>query len=68
MDNESKKVKIMELLSQVYEPLLEYLDVDSDNMLDEKIKILTDIKNGKSIQDIPNFYDILELYPKEMWD
>lgn len=65
---EDKKIKILELLSQVYEPMLEFFDVDSDKMLDEKIKVLTDLKNGKSISDIPNFYDILELYPNDMWD
>jgi len=48
--------------------MLEFLDVDSDKMLDEKIKILTELKNGKSIKDIPNFYDILENYPADMWD
>ena len=65
---EEKKIKIMQLLSEIYEPLLEFFDVDSDKMLDKKIKILTDLKNGKKIADIPNFYDILELYPTDMWD
>ena len=65
---EEKKIKIMQLLSEIYEPLLEFFDVDSDKMLDEKIKVLTDLKNGKQIADIPNFYDILELYPTDMWD
>lgn len=67
---EEKKIKIMKLLSEIYEPLLEFLDIDSDKMLDEKIKVLTELKNGKNISEIPNFYDILELYPKddELWD
>lgn len=65
---EEKKIKIMQLLSEIYEPMLEFFDVDSDKMLDEKIKVLTDLRNGKTIADIPNFYDILELYPKDMWD
>ena len=68
MSNEDKKIKILELLSQIYEPMLEFFDVDSDKMLDEKIKILNELKNGKSISDIPNFYDILENYPADMWD
>lgn len=68
MSNEDKKIKIMALLSEIYEPMLEFLDIDSDKMLDLKISILTDLKNGKSIADIPNFYDILELYPADMWD
>ena len=33
-------------------------------LLDEKIEVLTALKDGKQIADIPNFYDILELYPK----
>lgn len=67
---QDKKLKIMELLSQVYDPMLEFFDVDSDKMLDEKIQVLTDLVNGKTIAEIPNFYDILELYPAEgeIWD
>jgi hypothetical protein len=68
MSNEDKKVKIMALLSEIYEPMLEFLDLESDKMLDLKIKVLTDLKNGIPIADIPNFYDILELYPADMWD
>lgn len=66
MDN--KKIEILELLSKVYEPLLDFLDLDSNEMLDEKIEVLTDLLNGKNINDIPNFYKILELYPTDMWD
>lgn len=65
---EDKKVKILELLSQVYEPMLEFFDVDSDKMLDEKIEVLTDLLNDKSISEIPRFYDILENYPSGIWD
>lgn len=69
MSNEDKKIKIMMLLSEIYEPMLvRFFDMDSDKMLDLKISVLTDLKNGKSIADIPNFYDILELYPADMWD
>ena len=65
-----KKVLIMTLLSQVYDPFLRFFDVDSDKMLDEKIEVLTALKNGKTISEIPKFYDILELYPdeNELWD
>lgn len=65
---EEKKIKIMQLLSEIYEPMLEFFDIDSDKMLDEKIKVLTELRKGKPIYEIPNFYDILELYPKDMWD
>lgn len=43
---------------------------DSNMLLDEKIEVLTALKEGKHISDIPNFYDILELYPKKgtHWD
>ena len=44
--------------------LTQFLDLDSDKLLDEKIEVLTALKEGKQIADIPNFYDILELYPK----
>lgn len=65
---EDKKIKILELLSQVYDPMLEFFDIDSDKMLDDKIEVLTDLVNGKTISQIPKFYDVLELYPKDMWD
>jgi hypothetical protein len=48
--------------------MLEFLDLDSDRLLDLKIQVLTDLKNGKSIAEIPRFYDILEKYPADMWD
>ncbi len=46
-----------------------FFDVDSDKMLDEKIEVLTALADGKTIAEIPKFYDVLELMPKnEMWD
>lgn len=70
---EEKKIKIMMLLSngKVYNDFIRrFFDIDSDEMLDEKIQVLTDLANGKKMGEIPNFYNILELYPKdgEMWD
>ena len=65
-----KKEKIMDLLFEVvnYE-VTKFFDVDSDKMLDEKIEVLTALKEGKPIAEIPKFYDVLELYPKnQMWD
>lgn len=67
-----KKARIMDLLFEVvgiYE-VDNFFDMESDEMLDEKIEVLTALKDGKTIAEIPNFYDILELYPKngEMWD
>lgn len=67
---EEKKLKVIELFFSVYEPLLQFFDLESNEMLDTKIKVLTDLVNGKKISEIPEFYDILELYPEEdeMWD
>ena len=50
--------------------MIQFFDLDSDELLDEKIRVLTALKDGKQIADIPNFYDILESYPKngEHWD
>ena len=67
-----KKSKIMDLLFEVdsYE-VAQFFDVDSDKMLDDKIEVLTALKEGKTIAEIPKFYDVLELMPKgkdELWD
>lgn len=61
-----KSVKVHQLFFEVeFPPMLsQFFDLDSDELLDEKIEVLTALKNGKQIADIPNFYDILELYPK----
>lgn len=64
-----QQILIMELLTEIDEPLLKFFDIDSDKMLDEKIRVLKALKQGKTISEIPEFYDILELYPEdEMWD
>ncbi len=62
-----KSVKMRQLFIEVEFPpmLIQFFDLDSDELLDEKIEVLTALKEGKQIADIPNFYDILELYPKE---
>ena len=66
-----KKEKILNLLFEVdcYE-VSQFFDDESDEMLDEKIEVLTALKEGKTIEEIPNFYDVLELMPKdgEIWD
>jgi len=67
-----KKVKITDLLFQVDFPpgFAQFFDLESDNLLDEKIEVLEALKEGKQIKDIPKFYDILELYPEKgtHWD
>lgn len=67
-----KGIEVRKLFFEVDFPpmLIQFFDLDSDKLLDEKIEVLTALKEGKQISDIPNFYDILELYPEdgEHWD
>lgn len=68
---EEKMLKIFELLPQVDDLLInKFFDLESDKMLDEKIEVLTALANGKKPSEIPKYYDILELYPKDgqIWD
>lgn len=67
-----KKSKILDLAFEIagisYE-FDKFFDVESDKMLDEKIEVMTALKNGKPISEIPKFYDVLELMPKDgIWD
>ena len=43
---------------------------DSEEMLDDKIEVFTALAKGKKESEIPKFYDVLELYPKDgqIWD
>ena len=73
MEMIEKSVKVRELFLEVenFPPTLQkFFDLFSDELLDEKIEVLTALKEGKQISEIPNFYNILELYPKddEHWD
>ena len=71
MSKEEKLMKIMRLLSYAISiPEMVYFDVDSEELLDEKIKVLEQIKDGKKIQDIPHFYEVLEKLPGNgsLWD
>lgn len=46
-----------------------FFDVDSNDLLDEKLEVLKALKEGKQPSDIEKYYDVLELYPEdEMWD
>lgn len=68
---EEKMLKIFELLPQVDDLLIDkFFDIESDKMLDEKIEVLTALANGEKPSEISNYYDILELYPKDgqIWD
>lgn len=72
MEMIEKSVKVRELFLEGDLPLMfvQFFDLFSDDLLDEKIEVLTALKEGKQISEIPNFYNILELYPKddEHWD
>lgn len=66
-----KKEKIFSLLMDVDDELVRrFFDQESSEKLDEKIKVLTDLKEGKKPDEIPEYYGILELYPEEgqEWD
>lgn len=70
-----KQMEIMELLPYLAKvPMfMKFFDAESEKLLDEKIEVLKAIKAGKHIDEIPNFYDVLEMMPKEeekgvMWD
>ena len=68
-----KMIQIMELHAEVMyidELVAKFFDLDSEAMLDLKIEVLTQLKNGVPPKDIPEYYSILELYPADgvMWD
>ena len=64
-----KQVQIMDLLPYAIGiSEMKYFNLDSDELLDEKIEVLTQIKEGKTIGEIPNFYKVLEDLPDNMWD
>lgn len=65
-----KQMKIMELMPYALDFFeMKFFDIESVNLLDEKIEVLEAIKEGKTISEIPKFYDVLELMPKDgIWD
>lgn len=65
-----KMLQVEDLYTEVYGiPELKYFDLSSEELLDEKIAVLTALKEGKQIKDIPDFYKVLEKLPKEgLWD
>lgn len=65
-----KRVKVMHLsLHAELGPLAKYIDHDSTELLDEKIRVLGEVIDGKHFDEIEGFYDIFELLPKEgFWD
>ena len=64
-----KKLKLIDKLwlevSQEDNLVKRFFDVDSEKMLDKKIRVLKALKDGKSPGEIDGFYDVLEKYPKD---
>lgn len=65
-----KTEKIFELFLQCDDDLIQrFFDLESDEMLDEKIEVLTALVNGEVPANIPHYYDVLEKMPKNgPWD
>lgn len=70
MDQEKKLMKVHQLLTEVSDVLVDrFFDLDSENLLDEKIEVLTALKNGQKPEEIPKYYAILEKFtPDQHWD
>lgn len=68
-----KMIQVMELYAEVMhidQLVAKFFDLDSEELLDKKINVLTKLKNGIPPADIPDYYSILELYPEDdvIWD
>lgn len=63
-------MKVHQLLTEVSDVLVDrFFDLDSENLLDEKIEVLTALKNGKKPEEISKYYAILEKFtPDQHWD
>ncbi|MDO5327759.1 MAG: hypothetical protein Q4G00_13700 [Clostridia bacterium] len=63
----------MELYAEVThidQLVAKFFDIDSEELLDKKINVLTQLKNGTPPASIPDYYSILELYSADdvLWD
>ena len=68
-----KALKVLELYEKVMyhdQLVAQFFDIESEEDLDLKIEVLEKLANGTPPSDIPEYYDILELYPAdgETWD
>ena len=71
MTIEQKWIKVADLYSEISDPMVRaFFDLGSEELLDEKIEVLTALKEGKTPSEIPKYYDILELKPDDEthWD
>lgn len=61
----------MNLLGQVNDLLfLKFFDIESEELFDDKIKVIEALISGKRPSEIPKYYEVLELYPGDdvLWD
>lgn len=72
MDKQQKLEKIIEMYIKIDDPLFKkFFDLDSEEMLDEKIAVMETLVEGQTPNEIKNYYAILELMPKDdnsRWD
>lgn len=71
MTDAEKVIRIMDLLFEIDDTVFKkFFDIESTEMLDKKIEVLEKLANGTVPAEIPEYYEVLELYPKqgEIWD
>ena len=73
IENVKKRQYLLEMYADIDDDnfIERFFDFSSDKMLDKKIKVFEDLKAGKPVRDTPEYYEILELYPKDddlLWD
>ncbi|MGI6206000.1 MAG: hypothetical protein ACOYJI_05145 [Anaerovoracaceae bacterium] len=68
-EEEQEKIEI--ILDLLHDPktydwmLYQYFDIDSYEMLDDKIEVLTALNQGKQPDEIPKYYDVMEKFQNE---
>lgn len=64
-----KKEKIFSLLMETDDMMVaRFLDPEGDELLDDKIEVLTELKRGKKPEEIPNYYKVLNIPEGQRWD
>lgn len=57
---------MLKLLDDVDDPMVSrFFDRESFEMIDEKVEVLQSLRDGKFPAGIPNYYKILEKYPRD---
>lgn len=60
-----KYMEAMQVIDYLPPNLVQFFDMDSEELLDEKIAVRDALKAGTPIDEIPDFYTILENYPHD---